>query len=98
MAKVPPVWTITHLIDETSLLHGTNWEGLVAENFEINVLFTGIDSAGMTPIYTCQTYQTSRILYHAHFVDMVKQGKGGKTIIDFRKFHRAQAIQPVNRS
>jgi hypothetical protein len=96
------VWTITHTIDAESPLANTTWEALFAERTEFTVLFAGIDSSTMAPLYHCHTYPMERVLYDAEFESMVIKedlGRDGVQVtLDFSKFHQAQAMHPVNRN
>eukprot|EP00045_Choanoeca_perplexa_P006999 m.61449 g.61449 ORF g.61449 m.61449 type:complete len:468 (-) comp13879_c0_seq1:34-1437(-) len=99
MAKVPPFWTVTHPITEKSPFYNATWSQLDTQDLELTVLFSGIDSETMQPLYHCHTYSASRLVFQASFENMVQYetDRNRRTAIDFRKFNKVNVAYPVNR-
>eukprot|EP00730_Choanoeca_flexa_P014197 TRINITY_DN6118_c0_g1_i3.p2 TRINITY_DN6118_c0_g1~~TRINITY_DN6118_c0_g1_i3.p2 ORF type:complete len:166 (+),score=38.95 TRINITY_DN6118_c0_g1_i3:1155-1652(+) len=97
MAKVPPVWNVQHIITQKSPFFNASWSELEQSDLEVTVLFSGIDSTTMHPIYHVHTYHADRLVFQAQFVPVIESYRGSKrTAINFQKFNKVEVEYPVN--
>lgn len=85
-------WTVMHVIDQNSPLHGATMESLIRQRSNILVSLGGLDETIMQPLHARYTYATEDIHWNHRFVDMIYDGRDGDRYIDYRYF---DAIEPV---
>jgi len=68
----PLSWTIVHVIDANSPLHGLTHEDLVANNAEFLVLLTGFDETFSQTVHTRSSYKPEEIVWGATFKKIYK--------------------------
>ena len=81
-------WTVMHVIDETSPLHGmTTAEDLAKAEVEMYIALTGTDDTTMQQVHTIHSYPdpTDFKLGH-HFVDQLAPLDNGVFLLDMGKF------------
>jgi inward rectifier potassium channel len=87
-------WTIFHVIDEESPLHGVTADELEGSLASILVTFTGIDESLATPVHTRSSYQFDDLRFDQDFVDILGEDARGR-YIDFASFHRTRPVAPA---
>lgn len=80
-------WVVLHTIDEHSLLRGATPESLAADQTELIVNLTGLDSTLATTIFARQGYVAEEVVFGAKFADILGFDERGKRVVDFRRFH-----------
>ena len=80
-------WTIMHVIDETSPLHGLATPDLKAREVEIEVSLVGLDDVMMQTIHSNHTYRDDEILIGHRFVDTLRPLANGDMLLDLRNFN-----------
>jgi inward rectifier potassium channel len=80
-------WTVIHTIDEQSLFRGATPESLAADQSELIVNLTGLDSTLATTIFGRHGYIAEEIAFGAKFADIIGIDDEGKRVVDFRRFH-----------
>jgi inward rectifier potassium channel len=81
-------WTVMHIIDPTSPLHGIDsQEGLKRGEVELAISLTGVDDITMQQVHTLHSYnQLSDFAIDHHFADTLIPLEGGEFLIDVSKF------------
>jgi inward rectifier potassium channel len=80
-------WTVMHVLNEHSPLHGANRESLIAQQAEIIVLLSGTDETYGEKIYARHSYIPHDIHWDRRFTDILSLGRDGRRIIDLARFH-----------
>ena len=79
-------WTVMHVIDEASPLHGLTEHDLAKAELEINIALTGIDSITTQTVHSIHQYADTNIRFGYRFEDTVQTLPDGKFILDLRNF------------
>lgn len=79
-------WTVMHVIDEASPLHGRDAAALAKLELELEVSLTGIDNVSMQPVHSIHHYTDKQIRFGYRFVDTLRALPGGDLILDLRQF------------
>ena len=79
-------WTLRHVIDESSPLHGATVTSLRRSESEIIVLLSGIDEKFGQAVYSHFAYNHEEIIFDAHFKSMFARDEYNKPLIDFSNF------------
>ncbi len=80
-------WTIFHVIDDRSPLHGLGPEGLRGRLSNFVVTFTGIDDSLAAAVHTRASYGFEDIRWDEQFVDILVDDEHGRRYLDFSHFH-----------
>jgi inward rectifier potassium channel len=80
-------WTLYHVLDETSLLHGLNADDLEAADIALVVVVTGYDVVAAQTVHARQTYHHADILFGHRYADILGTAEDGRTRIDYGRFH-----------
>ena len=83
-------WTVMHVVNETSPLHGADRESLIEQQAEIVVLLSGTDETYGEKIYARHSYIPHDIHWDKRFVDIISLGPNGRRVIDLSRFHEAR--------
>lgn len=79
-------WSVLHVVDETSPLHGATPASLAEQEAEIEVLVVGMDDATMQTVHASHVYEADRISFGKRHVDVLYETESG-ILLDLRKFH-----------
>jgi inward rectifier potassium channel len=85
-------WTVMHVIDETSPLHGSTPEDLIANEAALTVVFTGHHEGFQQQVHDRHTYPNDKILWNHNFADLIERDADGGVTIDFAQF---DVVTPV---
>jgi len=80
-------WSVMHVIDETSPLHGATPESLRAQGAELIVTIVGLDETLAQTIHARHLYRRRDILFGRRFADILTRGEDGAQTVDYRRFH-----------
>jgi inward rectifier potassium channel len=81
-------WTIYHVIDEASPLHGMTAEDLATASTSLVVVVTGYDVVAAQSVHARQTYDHSAIRFGHRYADVLDTTHAdGRIRIDYGKFH-----------
>jgi inward rectifier potassium channel len=84
-------WTLYHLIDEASPLYGMTPEEMTKLDWEINVIFVGLDQDLSQHIASYTQYHSRQIVRARKFSDMIFYNSNtGVRTIDFSKLHEVE--------
>jgi inward rectifier potassium channel len=85
-------WTIMHVIDEKSPLHGASVDQLYDMQFEILILLQGTDDTLADVIYARHSYTPDEILMGHRFVDVLSISPNGRRVVDLNRFHDTELL------
>jgi inward rectifier potassium channel len=89
----PLAWTVVHVIDENSPLHGANADLLTAEEAEFLVLLEGTDETFAQRVHARTSYKPTEVVWNARFVDMFdRKGQEDGLSIDIGRLHDFQTV------
>jgi inward rectifier potassium channel len=80
-------WTVMHVIDEASPLHGAGRDSLMREGAEIIVAIAGIDETLSQTIHARHLYAAEDIQWGRRLADILGQTASGTTVFDYARFH-----------
>jgi len=84
-------WTVMHVIDEDSPLHGKDARALEQAELEIECALIGLDDVTMQTVHHMHIYADKDVRFGHHFVDTMKPLPNGDLLLDLTKF---DAIAP----
>jgi inward rectifier potassium channel len=79
-------WTVLHVIDGNSPLHGLDAAGLAKAGVELEISLVGLDDVTMQTVYSIHHYADADIKIGFRFVDMLRELPNGDVIVDLTKF------------
>lgn len=79
-------WTVMHVIDETSPLHGMTTERLAELEVEIMASLVGTDETFAQTVHARHLYYHDEIVFGARFADMMTRTPDSRVILDYSKF------------
>ncbi len=85
-------WTVFHIIDETSPLHGVKDGDIKPNQGNIVVTFQGIDDQLAATVHTRMTYQPEDLMFDRRFADIIKADSDGTRYLDFAPFHDTEPM------
>ena len=85
-------FTVMHVIDESSPLHGQDTTSLVAQEFDIYLMLVGLDDITMQIVHASHRYFPPQILWNARYVDILSERSDGSQVLDLTKFHDVEMI------
>jgi inward rectifier potassium channel len=83
-------WTLFHVVDESSPLHGSEPEHLHRSNASLIVLITGYDEIAAQTIHARKTYDCQQIRHGHRYADIVSSLDDGRVKIDYGRFHNVE--------
>lgn len=81
-------WTVMHVVDERSPLHGMDAAGLARVELELYIALTGIDDTTMQAVHTTHQYTDQDIRCGHRFEDTMQPLPDGAFLLDLRNFDR----------
>jgi len=80
-------WTLYHVLDRTSPLHGTTAVDLEACKASLVVVVSGYDIVAAQTVHARQTYEHPDIRFGHRYVDILGTSDDGRLRIDYGRFH-----------
>jgi inward rectifier potassium channel len=80
-------WTMMHVIDETSPLHGATRESLEAQQAELVIVLSGVDDTFAQRIHARHSYLPHEIVWGRRLADIILRAEDGSRYVDYRRFH-----------
>jgi inward rectifier potassium channel len=87
-------WSVLHVIDETSPLHGQTPESLQKMEAELTVTVAGVDETSLQSVFGRRVYEASDVAWGARPADVLTDLPNGDLQLDVRKFHDLVATEP----
>jgi inward rectifier potassium channel len=79
-------WTLMHVIDQASPLHGAGSDRLKELELELYIALTGLDDVSMQTVHAMHMYTDDQIRIDHHFEDTVLALDNGEFAVDMTKF------------
>jgi inward rectifier potassium channel len=80
-------WTLMHVIDEHSPLHGITAEELLAEDIRLIISIEAREHALARDFFEVKTYGADEILFGMTYADTIVTSNDGETRADIRRIH-----------
>ena len=89
-------WTIMHVIDEASPLHGRDAAWLESVQAEFLLTVAGVDETSAQRVHARSAYAADEIVWGRHFADIITppEEEGGRWTIDYSRFHDVKPAEP----
>jgi inward rectifier potassium channel len=81
-------WTLYHVLDEQSPLHGLNAEDLEASNVSLVLVVSGYDVVAAQTVHARKSYDHPDIRFGHRYADILGNAEDGRLRIDYGKFHQ----------
>jgi inward rectifier potassium channel len=81
-------WTVMHVIDERSPLHGLDSEALATRELELQVSLQGVDDISMQTVTVIHEYSDAEIRFGVRFADTLRPLSNGDLLFDQGNFDR----------
>jgi len=88
-------WTVMHVIDASSPLHGATPETLARDEVELMLTIVGLDETSAQNVHARHTYGHEQIRWGARHADMLSELDDGRLQLDVREFHRVVPTAPT---
>jgi len=79
-------WTVMHVVDESSPLHGMTEEDMQRDEVELNIAMTGIDSITNQSVHSVHQFMSGQIKHGYRFKDTLSELPNGDLVVDLRNF------------
>jgi inward rectifier potassium channel len=80
-------WTIMHVIDEASPLHGWSADDLAASDSILIVTLSGLDETSNHFVHARKEYPIKDVMLDHDYEDITRTDEAGVTWLDYTKFH-----------
>jgi inward rectifier potassium channel len=80
-------WTIFHVIDEDSPLHGANRDDLAQAEALLVLNISGLDDSSAQQLNARYNYAQEHIRWGHRYVDIASNAEDGTLLLDYSKFH-----------
>ncbi|KAF2990339.1 ion channel [Methylocystis sp. MJC1] len=88
-------WTIMHVVDAASPLHGLSSDDLAESEASLILIFEGQDETSSQTLRARMTYPLCEVAVGKEYVDILGADESGAAIIDYALFHETRASGPV---
>jgi len=86
-------WTLYHVLDEESPLHGLTTEDLDASDVSLMVVISGYDVVAAQTVHARKSYQHPDIRFGHRYVDILSRSDDGRLRIDYGRFHHTFEVK-----
>ena len=80
-------WTLFHLIDEASPLHGLNADDVAAIGVSLVMVVSGYDVVAAQTVHARKSYDHPDILFGHRYAEILDTAEDGRLRIDYGRFH-----------
>jgi len=80
-------WTLRHVIDAASPLHGLSAEQLAEMDAQLMVSITGTDATLAAPVHALRAYEPADLLWGFRFADVITVDGRGRTRVELARLH-----------
>ncbi len=80
-------WTLRHVIDAASPLHGLSTEQLTEMDAQLIVSITGTDATLAAPVHAVRAYDPADLLWGFRFADVMTVDSRGRTRVELARLH-----------
>ncbi len=85
-------WTVAHVIDATSPLHGGTPQSWAESGAQIVVLVAGVEETLNQTIHARFSYECAELRWDQRFVDILVEDEQGRQVIDMEHFHDTEPL------
>jgi inward rectifier potassium channel len=89
-------WTLMHVIDEHSPLHGLVGEDMLNDDIRLTVTIQAREHALARDIFEVKTYAANEILFGMTYADTIVTSNDGDTRADIRRIHMVEPDATAN--
>jgi inward rectifier potassium channel len=89
-------WNLMHVIDENSPLHGQTPQMLEANRSAVLLTIEGVDETTAQSILARQQWSHRELRWNHRYVDLVRDGEDGISVIDYAVFHEVLALEDAD--
>ncbi|MCR6641613.1 MAG: ion channel [Sporocytophaga sp.] len=89
----PLNWTLVHVIDSESPIHGWTRKDLEESNVEFLVLFKAFDDVYSQVVHSRVSYKYNEIVWGAFFESMFRTDRHGETLLEMKKISNYSLIK-----
>jgi inward rectifier potassium channel len=83
-------WTLFHIIDKSSPLHGLSADDLKRDEAMLALTVTGFDDNSVQNLNARRNYSHQDIRWQHHYVDITSNSDEGHVVLDYEKFHEVR--------
>lgn len=83
----------THIIDETSPLHGVSLEEMRAGQYHFTVTLMGLDALISQTVHARHNYSAQDLAWDRRFADTLRRQPVGIYVLDYTRFHELEAYE-----
>jgi inward rectifier potassium channel len=87
-------WTMMHVIDESSPLHGATRQSLEAQQAELVIVLSGVDDTFAQRIHARHSYLPHEIVWGRRMADIILRAEDGSRYVDYGRFHDLVDVTP----
>lgn len=80
-------WTVFHVIDQDSPLHGLGASDLEAVNAGLGLIVSGYDDVAAQTVHARKSYEHSDIRFGHRYAEILRATDDGRLRIDYSRFH-----------
>ena len=91
-------WTMMHVVDEASPLHGATRESLEASQAEVIIVISGLDDTFGQRIHARHSYLPHEIAWDRRMADILLTDEAGARYVDYSRFHDLVDAPPAAES
>src|SRR5947209_11086016 len=81
-------WTLYHVLDEHSPLHGLSAEDFAASDVSLIVVVSGYDVVAAQTIHARKSYDFPALRFGHRYADILDRAEDGRLRIDYGRFHQ----------
>jgi inward rectifier potassium channel len=85
-------WTLFHVIDADSPLHGMSAADIAASDMNFSVTISGLDEASSQIVHDRKRYAAEDLRVGHEFVDIIRVDDEGLRHVDYAKFHDTRPV------
>ncbi len=90
-------WTLFHVIDEKSPLHGQTPAQLVARDSLFILFVAGIDDTVVANVHARHVFTSNDIAWNERYVDVMVPGEDGRLVMRYDRFHDTVPVDEAHR-
>lgn len=88
-------WTIMHVVDATSPLHGLSSDDFAESEASLILIFEGQDETSSQTLRARRIYPLCDVAVGKEYVDILSADESGSAVIDYALFHETRASRPT---
>jgi len=86
-------WSVMHVIDEQSPLHGASLESLRESEASVLLAIEGVDETTSQPLLAMHQWDIDEVRWNHRLADLVRRDENGINVIDYSVFHEVLPLE-----